>query len=95
MEQPIYIDTIGLNIDLNMFEDVSTATSIVLHVTKPNGSTTTWSGATVVNSNFFRYTTSADDLDQTGTYSIQPHYTLGGWTGYGKTVSFRTKARYA
>ena len=34
-----------------------------------------------------RYITVAGDLDQPGKYKIQPHITIGGWTGHGETVS--------
>lgn len=94
MEKKVYTNTTGLSIPIDMGENITGATNIVLNVTKPDGTTTTWDGATVYNENYIKYTTTSGDLNIAGLYKIQPTFTLSGWSGPAKTVSFRVYSRY-
>jgi len=94
MEEKLYKNTEGLPVIIDMGEDVSTATNIVLHVTKPDSTTTTWTGAIVYNTNYFKYTLKSGDVDQVGPYKIHPHSTLGSWTGFWETTSIRVYDEY-
>lgn len=92
-EAKVYTNDVGLVIDINMGENISSATSLSLGITKPDHTTTTWTPS-IQGTNYLRYTTVANDLDQAGIYFIQPAFTLGGWTGKGNTVKFLVHAAY-
>ena len=92
-EQKIYKNDVGLIIELNMNEDISSATSLSYKVTKPDLTTTTWT-PTIYGTNYLRYTTVAGDLSQAGEYKLQPCFTLGSWVGCGNTVTFRVYDDY-
>lgn len=92
---------VGTIIELDMQEDVSTATQhsdevtgsgIVFLVTKPSGASVKWTNCAIYQNNYFRYTTVADDLDEASEgfsdepYLITPKFALGSWEGHGDTV---------
>jgi len=80
----IYEGEVGTVIDIDMRRDISTAINITLLVLKPGDVTATWV-PTVAGARTLRYTTVAGDL-VAGVTQIQPHLTLGAWTGYGRPV---------
>ena len=90
MANKIYVGDVGTAIVVGLGTDLADAMSPELHVQKPDGSFVVWA-ATVYGSaglmTSIRYITVAGDLDQPGKYKIQPHITIGGWTGHGETVS--------
>jgi hypothetical protein len=52
----IYKDTVGLTIDIECGEDISTSTNHILHVKKPDGKWYEWTtGITVQDSTKLRY----------------------------------------
>jgi len=95
MPDKIYIDAVGIEFIVNVGEDVSTATGLLLKVMKPDGTTADW-GATAYTLNgqttYLRYISGASDLDQEGRYTLQSYYTKDGYTGRGETASFRVFA---
>ena len=90
----VYIDNKGVEVLIDMQYDMTSASNVTLEVTRPSGKQFTWR-PTIYNTTFFRYITKEDDLDESGTYKIQPHFTLGNWTGYGETVSMTIYAKGA
>lgn len=92
-ELKIYKDDVGLVIDIDMGENISSATGLTLYITKPDKSVTTWT-PTLQGTNYLRYTTVTDDLNQAGDYIIQPGFTLGSWTGKCTSVGFKVYDSY-
>lgn len=89
MDGKIYVGDEGTVIEVDMGEDISTATVTKFYVYKPGGTTATWT-ATIYNSNYLRYTIVTDDLDEAGTYYVQPYLEFpSGWKGKGETVNFK------
>lgn len=84
----IYEDDYGVDLVIDMSEDISSATDISFYVRKPDGTFSSWT-PTIYNSNFLKYTTSEGDLSQEGRYYLQPRLTIGDWVGSGNTVVFR------
>lgn len=86
-----YVNEIGAIIILDAGADLSSATSLSIKVKKPDGTTVTWP-ANVYNlngqTNFVKYTTVEDDLDQAGRYELQPYIVFPTWQGYGETAHF-------
>lgn len=85
----VYKDTVGVLIQIDMGEDISDASTISLLVSKGGGSTDTWT-ATVSSSdnNVLEYTTVDGDLDEAGTYYVQPSLVFSNWEGLGETITF-------
>ena len=88
----IFAYDIGTEILIDMQEDLSSATSITLRIQKPDKTTTTWT-PTVVNTNYLQYYLQSGDVDDVGVYTIQPHLTIGSWTGSGTKVQIEVFAR--
>jgi len=88
MADKTYVDNIGTVIDIDMGQDISGASTTDLYVKKPDGTEDIWTGI-IYESNYIRYVIVADDLNEAGTYYIQPYLVMSGWSGYGKTVSFK------
>lgn len=94
------VGDVGTIIELDMQEDVSSAEAhseegtagIVFLVTKPSGESVTWPGVSIYGTNYLRYTTGADDLDEASEdyedalYLITPKFKLGTWEGHGDTA---------
>ena len=89
-----YIDDIGVNITVDCGQNISTATSRTIEVTKPDGSTTSWAG-TVYASNYLRYTSVSGTFDTAGKWFAQPKFTLDAWTGRGDTIVFDILPHYS
>jgi len=87
----IYVGDTGTVIELDAGVDLSSQTSIMIVVKKPDGSETTWSAAVKSSDPTKCYhITAAGDLDQAGVYRLQIQATLSGpsgtWTGRGETA---------
>jgi len=69
--------------------DLSSVTSVVYLVSKPDGTTVTWT-ATVETAltGITSYTTITGDLSQVGTYVLQPKATFASQELYGEPISF-------
>lgn len=94
MANNIYIGDIGTLILIDMGEDVSEAVSPVFRVKKPDGTEVEWTAEVGDTDNILQYTIVEGDLDQAGTYAVNPYLTLGDWTGSGDTVKFKVLDRY-
>jgi hypothetical protein len=82
-----FVDDLGTVILIDMDADISSATDISLIVIKPDGTKTTFT-PTVYETKYLKYTTVSGDLNMAGKYAVQPHLTLGGWTGSGEETYF-------
>jgi hypothetical protein len=94
MSERVYKGDIGSIIELNMQEDISAATGILLYIKLPSGQLDQWS-ASIYGTDYLRHTTVDGDLSEAGVFLIQPYMTIGGWTGYGKTVKLDVRSRYS
>jgi hypothetical protein len=93
MANKYYVGDIGTVIDVDLGENISTATSVAFSILKPDGTTETWE-AEIYADNYLRYATQEGDLDQAGTYKIQPLITLLAWSGRGETAEFEITAEF-
>lgn len=81
----IFKDTEGLRIEIDVREDLSSATVSKLKIVKPSGSESLVDCSTSATK--LIYTTEEGDLDESGTYILYPYVELGsGWKGYGAPV---------
>lgn len=81
-----YVGDEGTLILIDMGEDISAASVTEINVRKRGGDVT-WT-ASIYNSNYLSYTIQTDDLDEAGTYYLQPYLEFTDWKGKGETVSF-------
>jgi len=92
----IYVNDIGVVIEIDMGESLSTATNLKLKVRKPDNTKVEWTPTVYGEGfNYLRYITVANDLDLAGVWKIQPSLTLGSWSGLADTVSFEIFAKYS
>lgn len=83
----LYVGTIGTVLSIDMAQDVSAATEVVLNVRKPDGTEDQWVAEVDEGDNDkIVYTTVEGDLDQAGEYLIQPYLTFAAWEGPYATV---------
>jgi hypothetical protein len=87
----VYINTVGLAIEIECGIAVTGATGIIIHVKKPGGSWETWTGATVYQTTKLRYLTKSGDLSVAGHYQVYPQLTLAGFTGNGTPDRFKVQ----
>lgn len=82
-----YVGDVGVDINVDCNQDVSTATTATIFYRKPDGTTASWAGTPT--GNYIQYTTATtDDLDVAGKWELQAHFTIDGWTGYSDTTAF-------
>ena len=92
--------TIGLAIELGLRErydvlNVSSASPINIIIEKPDHSKTTYPASFLTDGKdgVVRYvTTTVNDLDQEGTYSIQAYMEMSGFKGYSTVSTFEVHA---
>ena len=89
----VYKDDIGTDIIVDTGVDISTATSVALKVTKPDGTTETWTGS-VYSSNYVKFSSVAATFDQAGVYLLQAYVVMTAWTGHGNTTKFKVYDTY-
>ena len=97
MANKIYVGDVGLAILANCSVETTGAENATLEITKPDGSTATWAAeVTSVGgvSNYLVHYTEAGDLDQSGTYKVQPRFKLANWQGLGDTGKFKVFDRF-
>lgn len=101
LKNKIYIDSIGVTIDLICRDydyallDLSTATSLEMCVQRPDGDSVTWTAAYAGTTHeILRYVTQEYDLDVPGRYQIQGKVTIGAWTGYSETLEFEVYRQF-
>ena len=81
----LFVDDVGTIILIDMGADISTATSLVLKINKPDATSTTWT-PTIYSTRYLKYVAVTNDFNVVGKYTIQPQFTLGTWTGSGQEV---------
>jgi hypothetical protein len=80
------VGAIGVKFTIDVGEDLTGATTTNLIFQKPDGTEVTKAGS-IENLNYITYTTTtADELDQEGQWSIIASVVKAGFTGYGKTL---------
>jgi len=89
-----YESAVGIILEVDTTEDLTTATDTKIYLLKPDG-TELVLPATVYNSTYLRYTTVEGDLDQIGFYRVQAGFTKGNWTGRGSTAEFAIYPKFA
>ena len=93
-----YVGDVGLEILADCLQDISTATDVAFLVKKPSGTVATWAASKQAlngETRYLRYLTVPGDLNEPGRYKIQPHLSLGGWTGSGKVGELEVKALFS
>ncbi len=94
-DRKVYIGAVNVVVMVSIADlDISNSTSRKFVVRKPESGEVEWDNITVVGSSVLRYITQADDLDEAGMYYLQPWIEIGGWAGYGSSVSFRIYKRW-
>lgn len=75
-KKKFYVGNYGFDILADYEISMADATSISFVVEKPSGATVTWSPVTIFENNSLRYVVEDGDLDEAGTYEIQPFATV-------------------
>ena len=95
MSSKLYVGDEGTVFEVDVGTDVSSASTTDLKVKKPDGSTTSWTGAANSGTNTqIDSTITANDLDQAGRYKLQSYVVTPTWTGRGETAEFVVYAAY-
>ena len=85
----IFAGDYGYAIIIDMQRSVADATGISFFVKNTEGEISEiTANITIDGTNSFKWVVPEKTTDVAGTYYIRPHFTLSGWTGSGKTVSF-------
>ena len=81
--------SLAVKLQVTVDFDLTDVVSVVYSVSKPDGTTSTWT-ATVETAltGITSYTTTTGDLSQVGTYILQPKATFASQTFYGEPISF-------
>ena len=77
----VFVGDVGTVLEFDTGENLSTATSVSITVTKPDGTSVFWTATT--SDTKIVYTTLTDDLNQVGEYILQPYAEFPTWNGYG------------
>jgi len=88
----LYVDEVGILIELETGADLTDVTSQEILYKKPDGTSSSWS-ASIVDSTL-QYTTVADDLDQDGDWILQAHIVGTGFDLVGETVVMQVYKRW-
>ena len=83
----IYIGDIGTVFTVDCGTDITGASVKKLKIRKPDATLVEWS-ASVVNTNYLRYTLVSGDLDQAGIYYLQAYVEDGGGKWHGERTEF-------
>lgn len=67
-------------------ENISDATTLRLYYRKPSGVTGAWTAA-LYGTSGVQYQTETGDLDEAGTWKLQPYIETPIWQGYGEPVT--------
>lgn len=87
----VYVGDFDTLIAIDVGVDVSSATSLAIKYTKPDGTAGEWVGAAGGSGNVeIQYQTNTGDIDQAGEWLLQPYVEditgASGWNGLGETV---------
>jgi hypothetical protein len=75
----------GTYIRYTVDENISDASALMFYYATPSGETGSWT-ATLYGTDAVQYQTVSGDLDEAGTWRLQPHITTPMWSGYGEIV---------
>lgn len=89
-----YVGDVGTAIDIDVQENISTATNLKFNVLKPDDTIVQWTPTLQVDNQTLRYVTQSNDFSLAGIYKIQVGLTLGSWSGKCDTVAFEVYAAY-
>jgi hypothetical protein len=93
LPEKIYKGNIGtvVTVEIDTTEDISSAETLQLLVTKPGGSEVAWDGeySTSDGKKYISYTTIEGDLDEAGDYYVQPYIDIVTWSGRGNTFKIK------
>jgi len=79
----------GTVILLDAGTSLTTQSKLEIHYKKPSGVTGEWA-ATVYASDFAKFTTASDSLDEAGVWTLYIYTELaGGWEGRGEAVGMK------
>jgi hypothetical protein len=93
----VYKDDVGVQIRVNTGIDLTSATTVSLFISKPNGQNTTWTPTKEqpYTSGILVYTTMQGDLNAAGTYKLQAYVKFSeSQILYGETGSFQVYDRW-
>lgn len=97
LKEKIYKGDVGtvIKVRLDNTEDLSGGT-YSFSVLKPDGTETTWTASYELagSEQYVKYTTVSGDLDQAGTYKIQPKIVIPNWSGSANTVTIKVYDEY-
>ncbi len=90
-----FVDDEGTMIVCDTGVDLSSASDMVFHVLKPDGTEEEWGAeGYAAYGDYLVRRADSDDFDQVGRYRIQAEITVGGYTGRGKTALFRVSPKW-
>lgn len=91
--ETIYAGDFGYVVLIDMQASIVGASGIKFFVKKPDDSVVEITTNIVVSDvNYFKWVVPTGTTDLPGTYTVRPYFTLDGWTGSGKPVSFDVEA---
>lgn len=97
MAGKVYKDDVGVQIRVNTGIDLTTATVVMLYISKPNGQNTTWACAKEqpYTNGILTWTTVQGDLNAVGVYKVQAYAEFGQTRKYwGETGNFQIYDRW-
>lgn len=77
MSDEIYVNSIGVEIRLDVGVSLTGATKMEIHVKKPSGTIVSWTAVQYGTTTKITYTTVTGDLNETGTYTFQAYVEWG------------------
>ena len=83
-----YKGTIGTEVLVDVKENIITATTVLLKVTKPSGIVVNWTDCRVKELTKISYIIKSGDWDEAGEYRLQAYVELPDWSGLGETATF-------
>lgn len=86
MKPYVYLNDVGTIIQVDVGSDITGATIHSIKYIKPDGTTGSWDAT--VSTQFLRYTTIEDDLDQAGEWVVQAKVALTGGIWHGEITRF-------
>lgn len=85
----MYQGDVGTVLQVNVGDDMSSATTVELSILKPDLTTEVWDAiVNGVDNTQIDHTIITDELDQVGRYGVQAHIVISGWSGLGETTEF-------
>jgi len=93
-DEKVYVGDVGTAIDIDVQEDISSATNLKFNVKKGDGTIVQWTPTLLGDNRTLRYFTLAGDINVPWIYKIQVGLTIGSWSGKCDTVEFQVYSLY-